>query len=364
MPRHTQAIIHLDHIRHNYKLVNRYAPQSKNMAIIKANAYGHGLREVANALSPLVPAFGVAIFEEAVALRESGIQQPILILQGVNSSQDYQLAAKLGLWVTLHTTEQLDTLLMTPLDNRLTVWLKLDTGMHRLGLGRAEFQAAVERIADCPWVDDDFVVSSHYSCASRADNLVTQRQFKQFKHMLNSLELEKTPLTSIANSPAIVGFPESNLDWNRPGIMLYGVAMFDGEHSVDKQTKPAMTFESEVIAVRQLQAGEAVGYGEEWRASANTTIATVAVGYADGYPRQAKSGTPVFINGKVAKLVGCVSMDLITIDVSEHQQVEVGDRVELWGENIPVSVVAEQANTIGYDLVSGVSPRVTRVYQG
>lgn len=363
MPRHTRATIHLDHIRHNYELVNRLAPQSKNMAIIKANAYGHGLIEVANSLSQLVPAFGVAIFEEALTLRDSGIQQPILVLQGVNHAQDYQLASELGVWVTLHNLEQLSTLLATPIKKPITVWLKLDTGMHRLGMNQTELQTAVEKVLNCSWINDDFIVSSHYSCASQSDNLMTQLQFERFNQMLSLVKLGKPVKQSIANSPAIVGFPESNLDWNRPGIMLYGVAMFDSQHDSDKLTKPAMTFESEVIAIREIKTGEAVGYGKKWIASSSATIATVAVGYADGYPRQAKSGTPVFINGKVAKLVGCVSMDLITIDISLNTQVKIGDRVELWGENIPVSTVAEHADTIGYDLVSGVSQRVPREYR-
>lgn len=363
MPRHTRAVIHLDHIRHNYELVNQLAPQSKNMAIIKANAYGHGMIEVANSLSHLAPAFGVAIFEEAVTLREAGINQPILILQGINQAQDYQIAAQHGLWVTLHNLDQLHTLLATPLKNKLKVWLKLDTGMHRLGFNQIDLEIAIKKVLNCPWVDDEFVVSSHYSCASQSDNRVTQQQFEQFNQMVKLIPFNEKLQKSIANSPAIVGFPESNLDWNRPGIMLYGVAMFDVPHSSDKLTKPAMSFESEVIAIREIKAGESVGYGQKWVATANATIATVAVGYADGYPRHAESGTPVFINGKIARLVGCVSMDLITIDVSDHDQVAIGDRVELWGEQIPVSLVANHANTIGYDLVSGVSARVPREYR-
>ena len=362
MPRHTRAIIHLDHIRHNYEQANRFAPKSKNMAIIKANAYGHGMIEVAHALSELVPGFGVAIFEEALALREAGIEQPILVLQGINQAEDYLLAAELGIWTTIHNMQQLDTVLTTPLDHSLTVWLKLDTGMHRLGLNQKEFEVAVARVTDCPWLDDHFVVSSHYSCASQPDNLITQRQFHLFNKMFGSIAWNDTPQKSIANSPAIVGFPESNLDWNRPGIMLYGVSMFDEQHQSDHLIKPAMTFESEVVAIRSIRAGETVGYGQTWCAASDSTIATVAAGYADGYPRQAKSGTPVLVNGKLAHLVGRVSMDLITIDVSHIGQVKIGDRVELWGESIAVSEVATCADTIGYDLVSGVSPRVPRVY--
>jgi len=267
------------------------------------------------------------------------------------------------MWITVHNDEQLDLLLNNKLEKTIKVWLKLDTGMHRLGMNDEQFIRAIEKIKCCPWLDKKFVVSSHFSCASELSGQVTKNQINRFKQMLKLAKIPSEIELSLSNSPAIANTPESNLDWNRPGIMLYGLPLFDGPHSSDKQLRAAMSFQSEVVAIRQIEKGDYVGYSNQWQASRKSTIATVSVGYADGYPRQAANGTPVLINGERAKLAGVVSMDLISVDVTELSKISVGDPVELWGENLCANEVAKCANTIGYDLISGVSRRVPRVYR-
>ena len=362
MSRHTQAVINLSHIKSNFKMANQWAPNSKNMAIIKANAYGHGLIETAKSLEPIVPAFGVAIFEEAIRLRNSGIKKDILVLQGVSSLNDLRLASEEKIWLTIHNPAQLKLLLSKPQKNKLRIWLKLDTGMHRLGFEHNELILALEQLKNCQWVDKSIVISSHFSCASEINNPETTRQLEDFNQARLKLINDNNIQFSLSNSPAIAHLPSASFNWNRPGIMLYGLPLFDVPHSSEQKLRPAMTFKSRIIGVRKVNKGEYVGYGQKWRADRNSTIATVEVGYADGYPRQAKTGTPVVVNGKRAKLAGVVSMDLISIDVTNIPDVSIGDLVELWGEQLCANEVAQYADTIGYDLISRISPRVPKVY--
>jgi len=363
MPRNTRAIIHLDNIAKNYQLANKWAAHSKNIAVIKADAYGHGLLPVAKYLEKTVTSFAVAIFEEAAALRENGITKDILVLQGINSAEDLLRASQLDLSITVHQIEQLDIVINTPLEKPIKLWLKLDTGMHRLGLSESQLITALEKLKSCRHIDRPLVISSHFSSASDTNSQETAKQIRRFNEMNGRVKLPEDTQYSLANSPAIVGYPESNLDWNRPGIMLYGLPLFDVPHKSDQQLSAAMTFESEIISLRQISKGDCVGYNQQWCAENSSLIATIAVGYADGYPRQASNGTPVLINGKRAKLVGTVSMDLISVDVSNIKNVAIGDSVELWGNRLCANEVARFSGTIGYDLISGVSKRVPRIYQ-
>ncbi len=364
MPRTTTtAKINLANLRHNYAMANRWAPHSQNMAVIKANAYGHGAIEVANELESDVPAFGVAIFEEAIALRANEIKKPILVLQGVRNKHELIKASDLSIWLTVHNLEQLELILNTPLETAVTVWLKLDTGMHRLGLNQLEFEETLESIAGCPWIDDQYVISSHFSCASELGSPEPAAQLDRFNSMLEAANLPEACQKSLANSPAIVSLPESNFSWNRPGLLLYGLPLFDQPHSTDALLRPVMTFETEVVAIRAVDKGESVGYGKQWTAKRLSIIATLSVGYGDGYPRQARNGTPVLIHGQRAPLAGVVSMDLISVDITDIDGVKIGDKAELWGANLCANEVAGYAGTIGYDLVTGVSSRVPRKYK-
>ena len=363
MQRNTQAIINLDHIRANYGLANEWAPESKNIAVIKADAYGHGLVRVAKHLESEVPAFAVAIFNEAKTLREAGIRKSILLLQGIENKTELIYASENDLWIMLQNENQLNLILSTPLKNKINIWLKLDTGLHRLGLDQIQFNRAVKAISSCQWVKKTLVIASHFSCAGELDNNESLIQLNHFNQMIEEAEVEQITELSIANSPAIAQLTEANLDWNRPGLLLYGLPLFNVAHKSDNQLKAAMTFQSEIIGIREIPKGDFVGYGKTWQAQRKSKIATVAAGYADGYPRQAKNGTPVLVNGEKTELSGSVSMDLLSIDVTDISKVGIGDKVELWGENLCANEVARYAGTIGYDLISGVSPRVPRIYK-
>lgn len=358
MPRHTQATIHLDAIIKNYQLANAWAPNSRNIAVIKADAYGHGSVQVARALAPFAPAFAVAIFEEAVILKDAGIQNPILVLQGINESSELEYAVKHDIWPMLENDLQVRLITDTPLTCPITVWLKIDSGMHRLGLNKDELTKLMKRLKACPWINPDIVLSSHLACASNPEDEMSMQQLKHFSQLTDKLNLS----TSLANSAALLGFEQTHMDWNRPGIMLYGLSPFEDINSHQQILKPAMSFTSSVLSIRQVKKGEYVGYSKHWRADKPTTIATIAVGYADGYPRHAKNGTPLLIAGQRASLVGRVSMDMITADISLCSHIKIGDSVELWGNNINANEVAQHAQTIGYQLLTGVSQRVKRCY--
>jgi alanine racemase len=352
--RKTEALINLDAIRSNYALACSLTPQSKNIAVIKANAYGHGMLRVAAALQDVAPAFAVATIEEALELRAAGINNTVLVLQGANTAAAVDVAASSQLTLVVHSAEQVQ--LLSESRAAPPVWLKIDSGMHRLGLTpadltdtRARLQAAGIEVQ---------VVCTHFACADDLDSDATRQQLQRFNAATAGLDLPR----SLANSAAVLAWPESHAEWNRPGYMLYGSSPFAVAVDAASQLQAAMTLRSEIIAIREVPAGESVGYGARWTAERASVIGTVAIGYADGYPRHAPSGTPTLVNGKLAPLAGTVSMDAITVDLTGHSSPGVGDRVELWGPGVAVNDVAAAAGTIGYELLTGVSSRVPRSY--
>jgi alanine racemase len=353
--RKTEALVDLDAIRDNYALACSLAPQSKNIAVIKANAYGHGMLRVAEALQSVVPAFAVAIIEEALELRDAGISNPLLVLEGVNSAEACETAAANDLSLVVHSHEQVSALLQAHLTALVPVWLKVDTGMHRLGLSPDDLKPALERLQ--AGSREVSVLFTHLACA---DDLASDATGEQIEIFLACASGQGLPL-SISNSAGILAWPESHADWNRPGYMLYGSTPMTTDIESASGLRPAMTLRSEIIAIRRVSPGESVGYGGRWTAQRPSTIATVAAGYADGYPRHAPDGTPALVNGQVAPLVGTVSMDMIALDLTEHENVAVGDSVELWGRGVTVNEIAARCGTIGYELLTGVSARVPRV---
>jgi len=356
MHRKTEALIDLDAIRANYAMACKLAPKSKNVAVIKADAYGHGMLRVADALQDVVPAFAVAILDEALELRKASISTPLLVLEGVNSTDAIETAVANSLSLVVHSEEQVSLMQQARLSAPVSVWLKVDTGMHRLGLPPAQLGTVLERLRDCAC--DISAICTHLASADDLTSGVTRQQLEIFEACASSLGL---PL-SIANSAGILAWPESHADWIRPGYMLYGDSPMAGDIETARGLRPAMTFRSEIIAIREIVVGEAVGYGGRWTATRPSKIGTVACGYADGYPRHAPNGTPTLVNGHIAPLVGTVSMDMITIDLTEYENVVIGDSVELWGAGLPVSTVASTAGTIGYELLTGVTSRVPRIY--
>lgn len=352
--RKTQAIINLSALRDNYNQIASLAPQSKTIAVIKANAYGHGAIEIAKGLNSLVPAFAVAFIDEAIVLRNAGITLPILILEGPLDKKDFALAKQHNFWLMLHNNEQVSWLTQHPNYNE-KLWIKIDTGMNRLGFTPECATQILMNLSNEQ--KKDFVLCSHFSSADEINNPKTQNQITCLKEFAKKYSCQ----LSLANSAGIVNWPKSHADYNRLGLALYGANPTPIENMPVKLT-PIMTLQSTIIALRELKIDDSVGYGESWRAKKTSVIATIAIGYADGYPRNAQAGTPVFINNQLAPLAGRVSMDMITVDVTNVANVSLGDVVELWGENLSVEVVAEYMDTINYELLTRVSARVPKVY--
>jgi alanine racemase len=361
--RPARAFIDLEALRSNYHLAKRLSAPGQALAVVKADAYGHGAVEVARTLEAHVPAFAVASLEEALVLRNAGIRKPILLLEGTFSADEVTEVARNNCWVMVENQQQVTALLdaqFGPGSNEmLSVWIKVDTGMHRLGFPPEDCYRVYQRLLDSRRVDREIVLATHLACADELENPFTRLQLDRFAAVASQLNAP----ASIANSPGLLGWPEARKEWNRPGYMLYGLTPFPAPHPVADQLRPVMTLSSAVIGLRRIDAGEGVGYGGDWIAARPSTIATVAIGYGDGYPRTAKAGTPVLINGRRCPLVGRVSMDMITVDVSDMHDVAIGSPAELWGKSLNANEVADHAGTNGYELVARMTSRVSRVYE-
>ena len=352
------ATIDLSAIRHNYAVAKRCAPGRQAFAVVKANAYGHGLGEVVTALSEQADGFAVASLEEATEVRALHGEARILLLEGCFAEEEYPLAAQLGLDLLLHSEQQVAQLLGASLSRPLNIWLKLDSGMHRLGLDEAALRACHGRLQGAAQVGEINLLS-HFACADERGHELTEQQLEAF---LDLLDLDFAQ-RSLANSAAILTIPAAHMDWLRPGIMLYGATPFVELSAAELGLEPAMTLSAQLIAIRQVAVDDSVGYGAAWRAERPSRIGTVSCGYADGYPRHAPSGTPLLVRGQRVPLVGRVSMDMLTVDLTDLPGAQVGDEVQLWGAQLPVDEVARAAGTIGYELLTKVTRRVPRRYR-
>ena len=356
--RPTTATIRLADIATNYQLAKRLAPGSQSIAVIKANAYGHGMLKAAQFLQDMVPAFAVAFIDEAIQLRDAGISKPIIILQGASRAEDLAEAAARDFCLLVHHQQQLDWVLSAKLPCPVRVWLKVDTGMNRMGFAAKEFDQVFADLCSSPNVRQEIVLCTHLACADDLDDPMTREQVR----VIRSCSGKQNLAMSIANSAGILYWPESHAEWNRPGYMLYGLcptgSFGDHSHGLRKGLRPAMTMNSEIIAIKDLAPGDGVGYGHDWVAKRHSKIGTIAIGYGDGYPRHAPSGTPVLVNGQRTPLVGRVSMDAIGVDLTDIENVKVGDPVELWGQNLSVNEVASFTGTIGYEILAGLTGRV------
>lgn len=362
MTRPTSAIIDLQALRDNFALAQQLGSNAKSMPMVKANAYGHGMIKVAKALRDMAPAYGVACIEEALELRHANISQPILLLEGPHSADEVELATEHCFWLMLENHKQLNAVLNTKLKTPVNLWIKLDTGMHRLGFQPDEVQQVFQQLDDSQNVAESMVLATHFSCADNLDNDFTQRQLSRFAVALKNVDRSNLQ-TSLTNSAAILDWPDIKDDWQRPGYMLYGNTPFSQQQKNADQLKPVMHFQSAVISIRTIAVGESVGYTANWTAERLSTIATIAVGYGDGYPRHAKNGTPVLIGGVKCPLVGNVSMDMISVDITDlTQPIEIGEPVTLWGPSLGVNEVAHHCGTIGYELLTRMPARVPRIY--
>ena len=353
----TQAVINLSACRHNLSVAKKTAPDSKCIAIIKANAYGHGMVKIAEALTD-ADAFGVARIEEAIELRDAGITTPILLLEGFTSKHELTLVQKYSLDSVIHIESQVQ-LIEQSKGKVITVVVKVDSGMHRLGFKTNDIKNIHQRLEKCTSINKPIKYMTHFSNADDKHDEKTLKQIEVFYQSLEGLSINEF---SLANSAAILGWPQSHALWSRPGIMLYGVSPFIKGYANDHKLKPVMTLSSHLISIKKLKQGDVIGYGGTYVCENDMSVGIVAIGYGDGYPRHAITGTPVLVNNKRSRLLGRVSMDMICVDLSDQTDAKINDEVILWGEGLAVEEIAEYADTIAYELLCGVTSRVEFKY--
>ena len=351
------AEINLTALSHNLKKVREFAPNSKTMAVLKANAYGHGLVQIAQNLNE-ADAFAVARIDEALALRAGGLVKPIVLLEGFFDKTDLPILLANNFQTIVHNETQLKDIESCDLDGQLTVWLKIDTGMHRLGITPSQFRSFYQRLTASKNVKPDIKLMTHFACADDITNSMTQVQLKLFEAITKQAKEQ----TCLANSAGIIGWQQSHGDWIRPGLMIYGVSPMLEKSGTDHGLKPVMCLKTRLIEIKRINKGESTGYGANWVSTKDTYLGIIAMGYGDGYPRHAQTGTPVMVNGRKVPLVGRVSMDMITIDLGDVLQDKVADEVILWGPELPVEVIAKHAETIPYELLCNITPRVDYKY--
>lgn len=363
----THAFIDMDALKHNICRIQQFAPEAPIIAMVKANAYGHSVERIVPALISKVAGFGVACLLEARQLRQIAPNTPILLMAGIFSSDEWAEIFALQLDVIIHQSWQAESLLSyRALDNtRINVWLKVDTGMNRLGVAPEQVSAVYTTLQKCPHIHSSNVMT-HFACADETQNPMTIEQTQAFQKIINTLQPPPS-IISLGNSAAIMAWPQTHTafahpihsNYVRPGIMLYGISPFADKTGADLDLKPVMSLRSHIISIKSCAKGESVGYDATWRAAVDSRIAIVCIGYGDGYPRHVNSDAVVWIDGHFYPIVGRVSMDMMAIDISsdtEHQ-IHIGTSVECWGNHLPVERVAQFAGTSPYELVTQVSHR-------
>ena len=352
MGRPTKIIIQLDALKHNFSQVKALAPNSSVLAMVKSNGYGHGIERIALAL-PEADAFGVACIEEGLLLRKAGIKQPIVLIEGLFHPDELSLAAADNFTLVVHHEGQVEMLERNVLFASLPVWLKIDTGMHRLGFAPHQAKEMYQRLLACSSVKKPIGLMSHFAVADQLSSAHTTQQISRFDAAIKGLSGPH----SLCNSAGIIAWPSAQRDWVRPGLMLYGISPFaaPGAHY---SLQPVMSLQSELIAIRDVAKEECVGYGRTWASPEDMRIGVVAIGYGDGYPQHARAGTPVLVNGQVCPIIGRVSMDMLTVDLRTQPIAKVGDPVTLWGKGLPVEKVVEGNHTSAYELLTRITQRV------
>jgi alanine racemase len=321
--------------------------------MIKANAYGHGLIRIAKALKH-VDALGVASVDEAKVIRQAGVKTTIVLMAGFFSASELKFIAALNCEIVVHRPEQIDILAKAKLSTPIKVWLKINTGMNRLGVFPDKVKDCYQRLMNCSAVNKPVNLMTHLANADVPTDSTTKKQIAAFNAATSGLEGER----SLANSSGILMFPETHGDWVRPGIMLFGATALVDHEGKDFNLKPVMTLQSELITIHQQGKGDSIGYGCTWTCPEDMLVGIVAIGYGDGYPRHAKAGAPVLINDRVCPLIGRVAMDMIAVDLRSYKKAQVGDSVILWGKGLPVERVAAYADTIAYEPLCGIARRV------
>lgn len=350
------AFIDLAALRHNYAIVKQSAPAAKVIAMVKSNAYGHGLIQVAHTLKE-ADAFGVARLREALQLREAAVTQDIVLMPGFLCADQLPIISVNNFQIVLHHNEQLEMLLEAELAKPISVWLKIDTGMGRLGFTIEEAVAVYEQLRASVNVETVRFMT-HFATIDDLTHPTTELQLNRLEQALEVFNGE----WSAAKSAAVLNSAQTHADWVRPGVMLYGIAALADKTSIECDLRPVMTLKAPVISVKTIKKGEPVGYGSTFTCPEDMPVAVVAIGYGDGYPRHAQQGTPVLINNHLAPRIGRVCMDMIMVDCRNIPEVNIGDSVTLWGEGLSAEVIAKHAETIPYELFCSVTKRVKFEY--
>ena len=346
--------LNMSALQHNVAKVREYAPQAQLMAVIKANAYGHGLVRIAHALQGNVDAFAVARLDEAIRLRQAEVTGTILVLQGITQLDELLVLQQYQLDVVVHTEQQVELLEAVALPKKINIWLKIDTGMNRLGIRPEQLDFILTRLQQCQVVADSIKFMTHFANADDLQDATTRQQLQLFNKVTRDYLAEK----SSANSAAIIAWPASHQQWVRPGLMLYGASPILAKSAMALGLLPVMSLYARLVAIKSLSKGASVGYGGHWTAVEDTLLGVVSIGYGDGYPRHIRQGAPVLIGTQRVPIIGRVSMDMLAVDLSACPDATVGEQVTLWGEGLPVEEIADYADTIPYTLLCGITQRV------
>jgi alanine racemase len=354
MARKTLCTLLTDNLLHNLAVIKIKAPKAKIMAMVKANAYGHGIRSVSQRLEGHVDALGVASIDEAMALRQASVKTPITLIEGVFTPEELKLAAVQGFSVVFHSEHQIRWLQEAKLPAPLRAWIKIDTGMGRLGFSPETETKALQILSEHPSVIQPVGIMSHFACADEPENPMNAKQIATFR----AFKPAHTGERSFCNSAAIFAFPEVQYDWVRPGLALYGASPLMGCTAESLKLKPVMTFRTELIAIQNFKRGDKVGYGASYTCPEDMPVGIASVGYGDGFPRIVKPGAVVLINGARCPFVGRVAMDMAAVDLRPYAKAAVGDKVTLWGDGLPIEDLAAFTDRVSYDLLTGIQNRV------
>ncbi len=344
-------------LSHNIKRVKFFAPNKKIIAMVKANAYGCDVRRVVPLISADVEAFGVTCTEEAITIRKLNQDCRCILFHGIYHPSELDIVSNLNLECVIHQPTQLKWISTHQSTKPLKIWIKVNTGMNRLGFNVKDIDEVISTISNCPWINKEIGFITHLACADEPLHPANQQQIDLFRTITAKYP---TCHTSIANSAAIMGLPQSHADFIRPGIMLYGISPFGHQSAADLGLKPVMKLISKITAIHDYPAQTSVGYGKIWSSDQPCRIGIVPIGYGDGYPRHLQTNTYVWIKGHKVPIVGRVSMDILTVDLTKYPDIQLEDDVELWGPNIPIEEIARASGTIAYELICQMTQRLTR----
>lgn len=358
MGRTAIAILSTENLVHNIQTLKKRVYPGNVIAMVKANAYGHGIRSVSSRIQDHVDLLGVASIDEAMALRKIGIKTPIMLAEGVFEPSELILASTEKFHVVFHNPLQVEWLEKSSLPLPLQAWLKINTGMGRLGFDSSSATEYYRRLSNSSHVQKPIRVMSHFACADEKFHPLNQKQIHQFTSFMNKIPQDHDCEYSFCNSAAIFHFPEHHYDYSRPGLALYGISPFSDKTSEDLNLKPVMTLQSTLISIQQMSKGDSIGYGGRYQCPEDMPVGVVAFGYGDGYPITAQDGTPILVNNTECPLIGRVSMDMINVDLRKCPEAKIGDPVILWGQGLPLERVAQHTMNIPYDMLTGVQHRV------